>query len=67
LTEFDAILIVDSDMIVRGDLTHLFKLPTDFAWSLEAGPGIDYESGGGAGAPPPPAPQQNSSLWSEPR
>ena len=29
----------------RGDLTHLFALPTDFAWSLEAGPGIDYESG----------------------
>jgi len=36
-TEFDALIILDSDCTVRGDLTHIFKLPTDFAWALEAG------------------------------
>ena len=37
MTEFEAILVVDTDAIVMGDLTHLFNLPTDFAWALESG------------------------------
>ena len=45
MTDFDAIAIIDADSIVLGDLTHVFKLPTDFAWAPDAGPGIDYEKG----------------------
>jgi len=45
LTDLDAIAIIDADSIVLGDLTHVFKLPTDFAWAPDAGPGVDYEEG----------------------
>jgi alpha-N-acetylglucosamine transferase len=31
LEQWDAILMLDSDVTVLGDLTHLFQLPTDFA------------------------------------
>ena len=39
LQDYNAIIMLDVDGIVRGDLTHLFKLPTDFAWTYEQGPG----------------------------
>ena len=45
--EFDSILIIDSDTIIRGDLTHLFHLPTHFAWAQYNGPeGFDANRGG---------------------
>lgn len=31
LEEFDAVLLVDSDLTVLGDLSHIFTLPTAFA------------------------------------
>ena len=31
--EYDGLLVIDADTVVRGDLTHLFELPTDFAWA----------------------------------
>lgn len=31
LTEWDAVLLVDSDVTLLGDLSHLFTLPTPFA------------------------------------
>ena len=45
--EYDGLLVIDADTIVRGDLTHLFNLPTDFAWAHYNGPeGYDYNRGG---------------------
>lgn len=32
LIDFDAIIYLDLDTSVQGDLTHLFQLPTAFAW-----------------------------------
>ena len=43
--EFDAVIMLDSDMVVRGDLTHVFHLPTDFAWTMDSGPGMEIEAG----------------------
>ena len=31
--DWDALIMLDADMVVLGDLTHLFALPTDFAWA----------------------------------
>jgi alpha-N-acetylglucosamine transferase len=31
LTQYDAVLLVDSDLLVLGDLSHLFSLPVEFA------------------------------------
>ena len=33
LTEYDALIMLDADTAVFRDLSHLFKLPTDFAWA----------------------------------
>ena len=45
--EYDALLIIDADTIVRGSMTHLFHLPTNFAWAHNNGPeGYDYNRGG---------------------
>ena len=45
--EYDGLLVIDADTIVRGDLSHLFNLPTDFAWAQYNGPeGYDYNRGG---------------------
>lgn len=39
LDQYSAIIMLDVDGIVRGDLTHLFDLPTNFSWTYEQGPG----------------------------
>lgn len=45
--EFDAVIMLDCDIVVREDLTHLFSLPTDFAWaSYQGHTGWNYNSGG---------------------
>lgn len=44
--DLDSIILMDSDMVVRGDLTHIFHLPTDFAWTMDSGPGMEIEQGG---------------------
>ena len=45
--EYDGLLVIDADTIVRGDLKHLFDLPTDFAWAHYNGPeGFEYNRGG---------------------
>ena len=38
LTQFDAVIMLDVDVIVNASLTHLFQLPTDFAWALVQAP-----------------------------
>ena len=41
--EYDALVILDVDVLVRGDLTHLFHLPTHFAWTRNnGGDGWDF-------------------------
>ena len=37
LQEWDAIVLLDADVTVLGDLTHIFSLPTDFAAVLDNG------------------------------
>ena len=45
--EYDAVILLDSDAVVLGDLTHLFKLPTNFAWASQNGhTGYDWNRGG---------------------
>ncbi|KAK9834828.1 hypothetical protein WJX81_001894 [Elliptochloris bilobata] len=47
LEEYDALILLDVDAVVRSDLTHLFSLPTDFAWAYHNGhTGYDYNRGG---------------------
>ena len=47
LTEYESLILLDADMVVLGDLTHIFDLPTDFAWSyLNAPDGYAYNAGG---------------------
>lgn len=46
-TEFDAVIMLDADTVVLGDLTHLFSLPTDFAWAPYQGhSGWKFNRGG---------------------
>lgn len=46
-TEFDVLIILDSDTIVLQDLSHLFSLPTDFAWASHQGhSGWNFNRGG---------------------
>ncbi len=46
-TEYDALLLLDADTLVRGDLTHLFALPAEFAWAGANGRGgYDWNRGG---------------------
>lgn len=33
LTEYAAVIMLDADTVVLGDISHLLHLPTDFAWS----------------------------------
>ncbi|KAK9834812.1 hypothetical protein WJX81_000699 [Elliptochloris bilobata] len=45
--EWDALILLDADALVRGDLTHLFSLPTNFAWASQNGhTGYDWNRGG---------------------
>lgn len=45
--DFDALVVIDADAIVLGDLTHLFQLPTDFAWATHNGrDGYEWARGG---------------------
>ena len=45
--EYDSLLILDADTVVMGDLTHLFRLPTPFAWAQYTGAdGFDSNRGG---------------------
>ena len=37
LQEWDAVVLLDADVTVLGDLTHIFSLPTDFAAVLDNG------------------------------
>lgn len=45
--EFDAIILLDSDMVVLEDITHLFRLPTDFAFAPQQGHSGWYVNSGG--------------------
>ena len=38
LVMYDALILLDADMVVQGDLSHLFSLPTDFAWTFANAP-----------------------------
>ena len=46
MTEFTSIILLDADTVVMRDLSHLFSLPTDFAWSYLNAPNYNYNSGG---------------------
>ena len=47
MTEYEAIVMIDSDMVVLASLRHVFDLPTDFAWTyLNADNGYAYNAGG---------------------
>ena len=46
-TEYESLILLDSDMVVLGNLRHVFELPTDFAWTfLNAPKGYAYNVGG---------------------
>ena len=47
MTDLDAIVMLDSDLVLQGDIRHLFSLPTDFAWVTDAGPGAAQTHSGG--------------------
>ncbi len=45
--DYDAIIMLDADMVVVKDLTHLFDLPTDFAWApMQGHSGWNWNRGG---------------------
>ncbi|CAL5221969.1 g4251 [Coccomyxa viridis] len=45
--EYDALIVIDADAIVQANITHLFGLPTDFAWVTHNGEGgFDANRGG---------------------
>ena len=46
LTEYTSIIMIDADAVVLGDLTHVFALPTDFAWSYLNSPSLNWNKGG---------------------
>eukprot|EP00877_Chromochloris_zofingiensis_P002761 jgi/Chrzof1/12486/Cz06g36010.t1 len=46
MIDFNALIMLDTDMVVLEDLTHLFTLPTDFAWTTHQGPAWPHNSGG---------------------
>eukprot|EP00891_Asterochloris_glomerata_P007498 jgi/Astpho2/7498/Aster-x0323 len=48
LQEWDAIVLLDADVTVLGDLTHIFRLPTDFAAVLDNGKTVHRYSGMGS-------------------
>jgi len=43
LTEYDAVILLDSDTVVLEDISELFNLPTDFAASLDQAPWLNQE------------------------
>ena len=46
-TQYESLILLDSDMVVLGNLRHVFELPTDFAWTfLNAPNGYAYNVGG---------------------
>ena len=47
MTDLDAVVMLDSDLVLQGDIRHLFSLPTDFAWVGDAGPGARETHSGG--------------------
>ena len=45
--EYDALILLDLDAVVRGSLAHLFSLPTNFAWAAQNGhTGFAHNRGG---------------------
>ena len=46
MEEYDAIIMLDVDMVVKGKVTQLFSLPTDFAWAPSQGPDWHHNAGG---------------------
>jgi len=47
LTEYESLILLDSDTVVLNNLRHVFDLPTDFAWTyLNAPDGYAYNVGG---------------------
>jgi hypothetical protein len=46
MDEYDGVLLIDSDITVHQDLTHLFDLPTDFAWAADQGANWTWNAGG---------------------
>ena len=45
--EYDALILLDADAVVRGSLAHLFSLPTSFAWASQNGhTGFVHNRGG---------------------
>ena len=45
--EYDALVLLDVDAVVRGSLAHLFSLPTNFAWASQNGhTGFVHNRGG---------------------
>ena len=46
MTEFAAIILLDADTVVLGDISHVFHLPTDFAWSYLNAPDYNWNKGG---------------------
>ena len=47
MTEYASIIMLDADLVVMQDLSHIFSLPTDFAWSyLNAPNKYNYNAGG---------------------
>ena len=47
MTEYDAIIMLDCDVIVLSSLEHIFQLPTDFAWTEHQGPDNWFWNSGG--------------------
>jgi hypothetical protein len=46
MEEYDAIIMLDVDMVVKGKVGQLFSLPTDFAWAPLQGPNWAHNAGG---------------------
>lgn len=44
LSQYDALLMIDSDTVVLDDVTHLFKLPTHFAAALDEDKNVNIYS-----------------------
>lgn len=47
LSDYESLILVDSDTVVLNNLRHVFDLPTDFAWTFSNAPdGYAYNVGG---------------------
>lgn len=45
-SEYTSLVMIDADAVVLGDLSHIFNLPTDFAWSYLNSPLLNWNKGG---------------------